>query len=107
MSEPLLAVRGLIKRFANTSNGPLLAIDTFDVGAGACVVLTGDNGAGKSTLLRALAGLETAHAERFEFEGRPIGIHTYPPELRRRIQMELQRQGIAGANAKSDGAPDA
>jgi len=28
-------------------------------------------------------------------------------ELRRRIQMELQRQGIAGANAKSDGAPDA
>ena len=28
-------------------------------------------------------------------------------ELRRRIQMELQRQGIAGAHAKSDGAPDA
>jgi small-conductance mechanosensitive channel len=28
-------------------------------------------------------------------------------ELRRRIQMELQRQGIAAANAKSGGAPDA
>jgi len=68
----------------------LLAIDAFDVEAGACVMLTGDNRAGKSTMLRALAGLETAHVERFDFEGRPISIEADPAELRRAMQYVHQ-----------------
>lgn len=85
MNLALLSVRGLVKRFTDATGGPLLAIDAFDVPRGACIVLTGDNGAGKSTLLRALAGLEPASAERFEFDGRLIAIGAYPAELRRAI----------------------
>lgn len=85
MSAPLLVVRGLVKRFADRPDAPLLSIDELTVPAGACVVLTGDNGAGKSTLLRALAGLEPAIVERFEFDGRLVPAAAFRAALRWQI----------------------
>ena len=53
MAEPLLAVRGLRKRF-----GGLVATDgvDVDVGEGETLAIIGPNGAGKTTLIGQLAG---------------------------------------------------
>lgn len=53
MSTPLLALKGVTKRF-----GGLTAVDnvTFDVNQGDTIGLMGPNGAGKSTLINAIAG---------------------------------------------------
>ena len=53
MSTPLLALKGVTKRF-----GGLTAVNdvTFDVNQGDTIGLMGPNGAGKSTLINAIAG---------------------------------------------------
>jgi ABC-type branched-subunit amino acid transport system ATPase component len=53
MAEPLLAVRGLRKRF-----GGLVATDdvALDVAEGETLAMIGPNGAGKTTLIRLAAG---------------------------------------------------
>ncbi len=55
MSAPLLAVRGLSKRFGRA---PALESVDLEVGEGQVVALLGPTGAGKTTLLRCIAGLE-------------------------------------------------
>jgi ABC-2 type transport system ATP-binding protein len=54
--EPMIAVRGLTKRY-----GPAAAVEdlSFEVHAGTIVGFLGRNGAGKSTTLNMLAGLST------------------------------------------------
>jgi tungstate transport system ATP-binding protein len=78
----LLVVRGLSKRIGERV---LFDIDSLAVDAASAYVLTGVNGAGKSTLLRVLAGLDQAHVESVEFEGRPVALHPYPKALRAAI----------------------
>jgi ribose transport system ATP-binding protein len=59
VDAPLLAVRGVTKRFPGT-----LALDDFDldVRAGEVHALLGENGAGKSTFIKVLAGIYPADA---------------------------------------------
>jgi len=59
LTEPVIAVAGLTKRF-----GPVLAVDDLDfsVGQGDVCGLLGPNGAGKTTSLRVLVGLVFADA---------------------------------------------
>jgi len=69
MSEPLLAVAGLTKRF-----GGLTAVDQVDftVERGRLQALIGPNGAGKTTLFNVVSGFVRPDAGRVQFGGRDI-----------------------------------
>jgi len=67
--EPLLAIRGLVKRYGAVE--ALKGVD-IDLAAGGCVGLCGDNGAGKSTLIKIVSGAELPSAGTLAFEGRAV-----------------------------------
>jgi D-xylose transport system ATP-binding protein len=69
--EPVLALRGVTKRF-----GPVQALDgvDLDVYPGEVVALVGDNGAGKSTLVKVISGIYTPDRAAVWWEGRPVHI---------------------------------
>ncbi|HYD99347.1 MAG TPA: ABC transporter ATP-binding protein [Alphaproteobacteria bacterium] len=69
MAEPLLQVRGLVKRF-----GGLVATDRvdFDVAPGEVHAVIGPNGAGKTTLVSQLAGELAPDAGLIRFDGHDI-----------------------------------
>lgn len=70
MSEPLLRVAGVTKRF-----GGFTALDNVDlvVGRGERLGLIGPNGSGKSTLVSCIAGTLRSEEGRIHFDGRDIG----------------------------------
>ena len=68
-TEPLLAVRGLTKRYGAEW---ALRDAAFDVLAGEVLGLIGPNGAGKTTLFECLAGLLAADGGSVAWEGRPL-----------------------------------
>jgi ABC-2 type transport system ATP-binding protein len=70
MSAPVIAIRGLSKRY-----GPLLAVDdvTLEVRPGEVYALLGLNGAGKTTLIRMLLGMVHATGGQVEVLGRQVG----------------------------------
>jgi sn-glycerol 3-phosphate transport system ATP-binding protein len=73
--------------------GPVTAVDdvSFEVPAGALVVLLGPSGCGKSTTLRLIAGLETVNAGRIHIGGADV---TELPPSRREIAMVFQSYAL-------------
>jgi ABC-type nitrate/sulfonate/bicarbonate transport system ATPase subunit len=69
MNTPLLQVRGVEKRFAQTL--ALQATD-LDVAENELITILGPSGCGKSTLLRIVAGLDTQTAGEVLLDGRRI-----------------------------------
>lgn len=78
MSEPILSVRNLVKRF-----GGLTAVNrvSWDVHPGEVVALLGDNGAGKSTLIKCISGVHVAEEGEIRFDGK-LQRFTTPIEAR-------------------------
>jgi ABC-type sugar transport system ATPase subunit len=93
MSEPILSIRGLVKRF-----GGLVAVNRvdLDVYPGEVVALLGDNGAGKSTLIKCVSGVHLADEGEILFEGRPHRFQR--PIDARREGIETIYQDLALAN---------
>ena len=71
--EPLLALRGITKRFGAVQ--ALVGVD-LDVPAGQVTALAGDNGAGKSVLIKCIAGIHAPDGGRILWQGQPVHFHT-------------------------------
>jgi fructose transport system ATP-binding protein len=96
MTEPILAARGLVKRY-----GRVTALDRadFDVEAGEIVAVIGDNGAGKTSLIKALSGaLKPDHGE-IRLEGRAVRFAS--PRQARAAGIETVHQTLALSPALS------
>ena len=87
MSGPLLAVRGLTKRF-----GALAALDgvDLDVREGEVHAVLGENGAGKSTLMNVLFGRLRPDGGTIAWRGEPIVLASPAAALARGIGMVHQ-----------------
>ncbi|MBL8699480.1 MAG: amino acid ABC transporter ATP-binding protein [Alphaproteobacteria bacterium] len=86
---PLIAVRGLVKRFA-----ALRALDgiDLDVARGEKLVVVGQSGSGKSTLIRCLNGLVRPDAGTISFDGARLDMQSEAAwrRLRQRVGMVFQ-----------------
>jgi ABC-type sugar transport system ATPase subunit len=93
MSDPVLSIRGMTKRF-----GGLTAVNdvSWDIYPGEVVALLGDNGAGKSTLIKCVSGVYQPDAGEILFEGRPSRF-TRPIDARK-VGIETIYQDLALAN---------
>jgi fructose transport system ATP-binding protein len=92
--EPVLAARGLVKRY-----GQVTAIDgaDFDLYPHEVLAVVGDNGAGKSSLIKALTGALQPDAGTIELDGRPVHFHS--PLDAREAGIETVYQTLAVAPA--------
>ena len=99
MTEPVLSIRNLTKRF-----GGLVAVNdlSWDVYPGEVVALLGDNGAGKSTLIKCVSGVYQPDDGEIRFEGRLS--HFARPMDARRQGIETIYQDLALANNLDVGA---
>ena len=89
MSEPLVRVRSLTKRF-----GPNTVLDgiDLDVARGSVAVVLGPSGSGKSTLLRTVNHLEKPDAGFVEVDGEIIGYRRDGHQLRELSDRAITRQ---------------
>ncbi len=71
MSEPVLRVSGLEKRYSETGPSALAGV-TFDVLEGELLAIVGPSGGGKTTLLRLLCGLMPPTAGSIHLDGRLV-----------------------------------
>ena len=99
MSDPILSIRNVSKRF-----GGLTAVDhvSWDVFAGEVVGLLGDNGAGKSTLVKCISGVHPPDDGEIYFQGRRSNF-VHPMDARSQ-GIETIYQDLALANNLDVGA---
>ena len=96
MNQPILAARGLIKRY-----GRVTALDNadFDLMPGEILAVIGDNGAGKSSLIKAISGAVTPDEGEIRLDGKPIQFTS--PMQARDAGIECVYQNLALSPALS------
>jgi fructose transport system ATP-binding protein len=94
--KPILAARGLIKRY-----GKVTALDNadFDLYPGEILAVIGDNGAGKSSLIKALSGAVHPDEGEITLEGKKISFRS--PIEARKAGIETVYQNLALSPALS------
>lgn len=100
MSNPMMKVRGLAKRFSPQSTPdhlPVVAVDGLDltVPRGAMFTILGPSGCGKTTTLRCIAGLERPDAGEISVDGRVVvSDGRFVPPNERGLGMVFQSYAI-------------
>jgi D-xylose transport system ATP-binding protein len=89
-TTPLLSLRGIQKSFGAVH--VLRGVD-LDVNPGKVTALVGDNGAGKSTLIKGIAGIHAFDEGEYEFEGKPVKVHS--PKEANDLGIEIVYQDLA------------
>lgn len=92
MTAPLLAMKGITKRFGATQ-----ALDgvSLNVERGQVHALIGENGAGKSTMMKILAGVHKADRGEMFVEGQPFSPNRPVDALRAGVAMIHQELNLA------------
>jgi branched-chain amino acid transport system ATP-binding protein len=87
MAEPVLALRGLVKRF-----GGVVATDdlTLDVRPGELHALIGPNGAGKTTVIGQICGEVASDSGSIHFDGADITRLSFAQRVRRGLSRTFQ-----------------
>ena len=88
---PLLAVRGIEKRFPDVH--ALKGVD-FDVRAGGVHALVGENGAGRSTLMHLLAGVYQPDGGTITVDGAPVTIADERAAQRLGVGIDYQERSL-------------
>jgi oligopeptide/dipeptide ABC transporter ATP-binding protein len=103
MTDPLVAVEGLVKRFYLKGQNYVGAINgiSFEIGRGETLGLVGESGSGKTTVGRCLLRLVEPTSGRIRFEGSDITRLTKRQlkPLRSRLQMVFQ-DSLASLNPR-------
>ncbi len=83
LTETVLTVRGLTKRFTRGAAPAVASVD-LEVESGEIMAVVGESGCGKTTFLRMVAGLEMPDSGEIEIGGRAVaaGRSWVPPEKR-------------------------
>lgn len=89
MSEPVVTVRGLIKKFHDVA--VLRGVD-LTLRRGEVLSVIGPSGSGKSTLLRCLNQLEEVDGGEIRHNGELLGIETVKGKLMRLRERDIVRQ---------------
>ena len=104
MSEPLVKIEGLTRRFDVSKPWLNRVIEreerqfltanadvSFEIAKGETFALVGESGSGKSTIAKMVVGLLAPSAGSIRFDGQPIDASAgIPRSLRRRFQMIFQ-----------------
>ncbi|MEZ4633216.1 MAG: ATP-binding cassette domain-containing protein [Deinococcales bacterium] len=93
MSEALLAVRKVNKRFGGIQAARDISLELFP---GEVLALAGDNGAGKSTLIKMISGVYSPDSGEIDYQGQPI-TGKNPQEVRN-LGIETIYQDLALAD---------
>ena len=97
--DPVLSIKGMVKRF-----GGLTAVNAvdLDIYPGEVVALLGDNGAGKSTLIKCVSGVYHADEGTIKFQGKRVNFAR--PIDARQQGIETIYQDLSLANNLDVGA---
>ncbi len=93
-SQPILAARGLVKRFGRVT---ALSGSDLELYPGEVLAVIGDNGAGKSSLIKCLSGAMVADEGEIELDGHIV--HFKRPQDARHAGIETVYQTLAVAPA--------
>lgn len=92
MSEPLVKMRGITKRFGGVT--ALLNVD-LDAYAGEVLAIVGDNGAGKSTLIKVLTGVYQPTEGELFLDGAPVSFSSHADATELGIDAVYQTLALA------------
>ena len=98
-SNPILAVKGISKRFGGVQ---ALSDVSFDLRPGEVLALAGDNGAGKSTLIKCISGVYQPDEGELRYRGAAVAMAN--PREARGLGIETIYQDLALADNLDVGA---
>lgn len=92
MSEPLVKMRGITKRFGGVTALQDVDLDAY---AGEVLAIVGDNGAGKSTLIKVLTGVYQPSAGQIFISGEPVAFSNHAEAIEQGIDAVYQTLALA------------